>query len=352
MTRLLIRATIVCTLTAPVFAQSTTAPDADRRQVVPFLEGTNIFRNLPVSDIRFEGDINPNLIARQNFSDKLVINELRGTWQTAYSISGSPRVRLRMIEADSAPVRTPSYMPKGTFTVLRFRGESARRVGIWAGLLTVGHHSNGGDGCLFEGETKVTVDSKTTCIAAASAAPGLTTAPARINKIDGSFSTNFVRVGARYRRERLEQVSPDEQIGKRAVTVAVDVQQHFHTDPRVKPLYGTTRGDVALAFATRIKRVCRSRLSTGVTLSYVGGPPDGVGPLAIQLDGTCTFTNEGGWGLFARYYGGQDYYNLGFAESIKRFQFGVHYEQDGFLRFVTRRAMVEMKRQREARLAK
>jgi len=56
--------------------------------------------------------------------------------------------------------------------------------------------------------------------------------------------------------------------------------------------------------------------------------------------------------MFARYYTGQDYYNLGFAESINRLMFGAHFQQDGFLRFVSRRAKEEadlMKRRREAR---
>jgi hypothetical protein len=336
---------LLVAIAAPVYAQNPQAPDSDRRQIVPFLGNTYVFRNVPVSDIRFEADIQPNLIVRQNFSDKLIIDEsLNGRPRYAFSISGSPRVRLRMIEADSAPVRTPSYMPKGTFTGLFFRGESARRVGLWAAMLTVGHHSNGQDGCLFTTDTKVTDPQGSTCVGE----PNL----AAINKIDGSFATNFVKLGTRYRREWLEQISPDEQVGRRAVTIGVDFQRHFHTDPRIKPFYGTTRGEVSFAYATRIPKVCRSRLSGGATVLYVGGPPENVGPLAVQIDGACTFTNDGGWGLFARFYAGQDYYNLGFAESIQRFQFGVHYEQDGFLRFVTRRLKNEMDQRREARLAK
>jgi len=322
------------------------APDSDRRQIVPFLGNTYIFRNVPVSDIRFEADIQPNLVVQQNFADKLVIEEsLTGRPRYAFSISGSPRVRLRMIEAHSAPVRTPSYMPKGTFTGLFFRGESGERVGLWAAMVTVGHHSNGQDGCLFTTDVQVTdANGERSCVGP----PDLT----KINRIDGSFSTNFVKVGARYRREWLERISPDEQIGRRALTIGVDVQQHFHTDPRIKPFYGTTRAEASVFVATRIPRLCRSRLSTGVTVIYVGGPPDTVGPVAIQADGACTFTNEGGWGLFGRFYGGQDYYNLAFAESIQRVQFGVHYEQDGFLRFVSSALKRQIDQQRENRLAK
>lgn len=36
-----------------------------------------------------------------------------------------------------------------------------------------------------------------------------------------------------------------------------------------------------------------------------------------------------------RYYDGQDYYNLAFTEHIRGVQIGVHYEQDGFLHFIT-----------------
>ena len=293
-------------LATPAYAQSLQAPDADRRQIVPFLGSTYIFRSVPVSDIRFEADIQPNLTLRQNFSDRLVIDESldRGP-RYAFSISASPRVRLRMIEADSAPVRTPSYMPKGTFTGIFFRGESARRVGVWAAMLTVGHHSNGQDGCLFTTDVKVTgPNGESTCIGE----PNL----ADINKIDGSFSTNFVKVGTRYRREWLEPISADEQIGRRAITLGVDVQQHFHTDPRVRPFYGTTRGEASFNYATRIPRLCRSRLSGGVSVMYVGAPPDTVGPVAIQIDSACTFTNEGGCGLFARFYRGTGLLQPGF----------------------------------------
>jgi len=326
-------------------AQNPQAPDADRRQIVPFLGSTYIFRNAPVSDIRFEADIQPNLVVRQNFSDKLVIEDsLDGRPRFAFSISGSPRVRLRMIEADSAPVRTPSYMPKGTVTGLFFRGLSEKRVGIWAGMLTVGHHSNGQDGCLFTTDVKETdADGKSSCVGT----PDLR----RINKIDGSFSTNFVKLGGRYRRELLTRISKDEQIGRRAITVAFDFQQHFHTDPRIEPFYGTRRAEASFNFATRAPKICRSRLSAGATLMYVGTRPDTVRASAVQLDAACTFTNEGGWGFFVRWYGGQDYYNLGFAETIKRLQFGIHYEQDGFLRFVTQQLKAELDQRKRRRLA-
>jgi hypothetical protein len=49
---------------------------------------------------------------------------------------------------------------------------------------------------------------------------------------------------------------------------------------------------------------------------------------------------------------GQDYYNLGFAESIHQFVVGAHFEQDGFLRFVSRAAKLAADQQRKNRDAR
>src|SRR4051812_37429962 len=90
-------------------------PEADRRQIVPFLQGTYVFLTAPRDHIRFEADIQPNFLMSENFSDKLVTDEsLNGRPRFADSIVGTPRVRLRELDSFSAPVRTPSYMPKGT----------------------------------------------------------------------------------------------------------------------------------------------------------------------------------------------------------------------------------------------
>jgi hypothetical protein len=35
----------------------------------------------------------------------------------------------------------------------------------------------------------------------------------------------------------------------------------------------------------------------------------------------------------ARFYHGQDYYNLGYGQNVTRLQLGLTYSQEGFLRF-------------------
>lgn len=337
-------------------------PDAARRQVVPFLEGTRVLHHIRFdSDIdridtaserpqlRFEADIQPNLVAAQNFSDKLEIGETLEQRKTrwAYSVVGTPRVRLRMFNARSAPVRTPSYMPKGSFTGMALRGQKDGDVGMWAGMLTVGHHSNGQDGCLFETDRLEGDD----CVGT----PDLT----RINLKDGSFSTNYVRLGARYRRTKLRAeiedstgasmpvasgVTPQReterevQAGYRELTLGVDVDLHFHTDKRIAPFYGQRRVEAMIGGAIKLQRLCRSRATGQISVKYIGTPPLNGNSVVFQADATCTFNDGGGWGLFARFYRGQDYYNLGFARSLSRLQFGFHHESDGFLRFVRARS--------------
>jgi hypothetical protein len=341
----------------PGFAQAVVpleAPDIGRRQVVPFLEGTKVFVNAPRGDIKFEADIQPNLVVSQNFSDKLVIEESLAPpgqplrWRVAYSLVGTPRVRLRMLDERSAPVRTPSYMPKGTLMVMFFRGEKTEprhRVGIWSPELTVGHHSNGQDGCLFT--TDVLID-------------GDCAGPqdlSQINRTVGSFATNYVRLGGRYRREWLTTINaglPDEEhIGTTQLTVGLFADVHFNTASRLEPFYGTRRFHGTFGVGRQLSRVCKSRAAASASVYYVGHKPDGVPPLAVQIDGLCTFTPKGGWGAFVRYFDGQDYYNLAFGEHIHRLQVGIQYEQDGFLRFITaqaKRAIDDRRRQVEQQL--
>jgi hypothetical protein len=321
-------------------------PDADRRQVIPFLEGTDVFVSVPRSKMLFEADIQPNLVASQNFSDKLTIDEsLTGRWRMAYSIVGTPRVRLRMYNERSVPVRTPSYMPKGSVSLLLFRGEAAEprhRVGIWSPQLTIGHHSNGQDGCLFEDD--VMVDGK--CI-------GGTSDLTKINRKDGNFSTNYVRIGGRYRREWLSTLNAgrtdEEHVGTSNLTLGIDLDLHFKTDERLAPFYGQRRVRGMVSYANQLHHVCRSRAAVTATVLFVGTDPDTVPPIAYQLEGVCTFSNQGGWGALVRYTDGQGNYNLAFAEHVRRLEIGVHYEQDGFLRFITSAAKREIDERRRQR---
>ena len=61
--------------------------------------------------------------------------------------------------------------------------------------------------------------------------------------------------------------------------------------------------------------------------------PAGIPSLIGRVEGSCLPRGWGGAGVFATVYSGQDYYNLGFAETITRLQFGVTLQRDQLLSF-------------------
>jgi hypothetical protein len=170
--------------------------ETNRPPVVPFLEGTDVFWTLVKHDAldsravffpnKLEANIFPHLFVYQNFTDILDIDRQarqaadgeaadgqrnKGIREWAMVFSGTPAVRIRMLQDRSAPVRTPSYMPRGNFQFLKVRGlkdglpradrdkahpladflQALRRVphvSIWEMHVIGGHHSNGQDGCL------------------------------------------------------------------------------------------------------------------------------------------------------------------------------------------------------------
>ena len=69
------------------------------------------------------------------------------------------------------------------------------------------------------------------------------------------------------------------------------------------------------------------RATVDARFQYMTTPPPDVPDVITQIEGTCFPARWGGSGLFVRYYHGQDYYNLGFAETITRLQFGVTLQQ-------------------------
>ena len=63
------------------------------------------------------------------------------------------------------------------------------------------------------------------------------------------------------------------------------------------------------------------------------GAVDMVPELSFSLQFSCFPTVNGGWGFFTRYYPGQDYYNVGFLDDIRRLHVGLTFNQTGFFRF-------------------
>ena len=141
-----------------------TGDDHVTRQVVPFLEGSYLFRsNQP--HVIFEAAVFPHLVFWQNFDDLIDArlpskrNQTKRPWRQYWAVSLTPGVRLKLLDAFSDPVRTPSYMPRADVQKLMAFGRESAVEALERGQATrvrlvevhaaIEHHSNGQDGCLF-----------------------------------------------------------------------------------------------------------------------------------------------------------------------------------------------------------
>lgn len=295
----------------------------------------------------FEAQIAPQLVVTQNvhslFADGTVAEDADPHW--AYSFSVSPMIRLRMINTASQPVRTPSYMPHGVFQLFRVRnlgigerGSSSLRRGPYEVMtlqLRLSHHSNGQDGCLYTTQQKVGTGSDSfECVFEAGTGPD----PATVNLKDGSFSKNFLRVGYFYRRLYLPADLEDVVRSTWYVGATVESHDSFLVDwiPGRIPadqaaLYGTWRWRLLAGGA---RRATRGRWSGGHYVDFVFERyPDASDLLtkwAFSAEYARTFDRFGGWGLYARYFTGQDYYNLGFGRKISYLSLGLAWLPDRF----------------------
>ena len=127
-------------------------------------------------------------------------------------------------------------------------------MSVWEAHLIVGHHSNGQDGCLLTTQTRVPPASGE-CVP-----PGTVTAET-INRIDGSFSTNYIRTGINYSRNWMESGFE----ATREARVRVEVEHHPRAwiDDEIEELYGRTRLIGAAAYATRHVRILSAGVSRG-----------------------------------------------------------------------------------------
>ncbi|HXT71041.1 MAG TPA: hypothetical protein VN700_14865 [Vicinamibacterales bacterium] len=316
------------------------ASNAERAALRP--DGSFLFWDAPNSKLVFEAQFAPRLIVKDSIGKATaeVLDSDKAVW--GWNVSASPMVRLRMFRQTSAPVRTPSYMPKGVIQFARFKNLSTASraserfrgpVSMWLiDIIPFGHHSNGQDGCMFTDQKRDDVSEKCVLV------PGVERA---INKKDGSFSTNYLEVGAHYGRLHLEPRKDEQEFGTRWEWRAGGILQlnprGFGGGPSINadlaPLYGQTR----VTFETRVARRSISsfcgRAEGGLWLQHIGKLPGDIPRVTVSVDGLCLPKGWGGTGLYLRYYRGQDYYNLGFAEKIHRIQFGFTFHQAKFLSF-------------------
>lgn len=319
-------------------------------------DGSYLFNHTD-GDLVFEAQIAPDVRIADNFGralDRVFAKEKPRVF--AYSFFGTFLVRLRMFDEVSDPVRTPSYMPKGTVQLAWLKNLSTADpdkdpvafikgpVEMWlVNAIPFGHHSNGQNGCLFVAQVRTDGE--------CAPPPPANAGPDDVNVQDGSFSTNYLRVGLEYRRLH---TNGDDPVDTRAITRrewgiggSIELNPSGYVggalDDELRPLYGPTRfqvtGDV-MAGNFRIPvwpdhGVNCGRAWTNAAVTFIGGAAESVDDVATSIEAACLPAKWGGAGLFIRYYRGQDYYNASFLQNINRLQFGVTFLQGKFLAFRT-----------------
>ena len=352
-------------LLACILGAGTVASAQDRRfaPIGPFVfltddkvslkpDGGYLFQHTD-GQLVFEAQIAPDVRIVDNFGRAMErVLDADKPRVFAYSAFGTFLTRLRMFDEDSNPVRTPSYMPKATIQLAWLKNRSSQDaehedfkrgpIDMWlVNVIPFGHHSNGQNGCLFIGQTRIAGE----CEPQQPAVDG----PEDVNVENGSFSTNYLRFGLEYRRMHPDG---DDPVDTRAVTRrewgfggSVEFNPSGYVGGSIsdtlKPLYGTTRFRVAADLASGnwrapiplLNRVNCGRAWAEGSLMFIRDAAPFVDDVTTAVEAACLPSGWGGAGLFVRYYRGQDYYNASFLENINRVQFGVTFLQAKFLAF-------------------
>ena len=297
-----ITALAACLAAAPLAAQVIT-PRALGAPSEDFANPSDAYRlirgQLEPSYITALGGISnlPSLLFEANIAPHFAFG-----WDNV-AVVGTAKIVLRMLNdsTGSAPIRSPSYMPRVAF-YLRGHADSSH-ADFWS--LTLSHHSNGQAGAFYN--------------------PAL-----EPNTQDGSFSTNYVELafqhayklrhgGVGWVRVALRQHIPvnedsalriasgDDQYGRQRLIVSglgrrilplVNVQVPVDFTVQWEASYILDRVYQGFAFASD------KRFGASLTLD-------------------ANFSNGALFGLFLNGFLGQDYYNIFYKNRIAAFRFGL-----------------------------
>ena len=212
-------------------------------------------------------------------------------WPVAFVLT--PKVLVRMFYEDSAPVKSPSYMPR-IAAYFWFDKEVQRSQAAFYGSITLSHHSNGQTESFFDEE-------------------------GNIRHERGDFSTNYLELSLYTTGLK----------GQWFGWTALSFQWHpgFNQSPELRGRYGLKRINFATTLlaqlpwqgelALHVSAILDDMLKTGesslmraierfpISLRYIIQPP--------HTD----------IGLYVGYYLGHDYYNIYFDRIIHTFQVGI-----------------------------
>lgn len=313
--------------------------EVDRRPTPVFLERSHIFTRAPIDDLLFEGQIAPHLyLTRADVWGEGDVFD-RPVW--SWTASFTPMIRLRMLTTNSFPVRTPSYMPRplldwqifrasATDTSAALREFAEVPVRLWGLTVTPwAHHSNGQEGCLFAYQTRDPDNGDCVGDPPSDGVP-------EVNRVDGSFSTNFIRLGIGYSYFGVPQAIGDrlERIHGCTFQAGVEVHPVGYLPGGVDRLQAEYYPQVQATLGAEWARSWLAGTWTvGGEARWLDHTAPDVGTWAHSTEISYTPRGLPGWGVFARYYNGMDYYNLGFMEEAKYLHFGFVWDLGSSVQF-------------------
>jgi hypothetical protein len=332
-----VASTLGCvTFLGAALAPSARAQEQGLRPDVEFLERSEVIFGVP--GLLLETRIAPHLFIHQRRTSDATLRY--GGWSWALSVT--PMVRVRIFRARSNPVETPSFMPKLNIQFVRLTNRSVgqpwavRRPNqgqaIWliAPQLIWGHHSNGQDGCTFEN----------------SAPPDCPVPPPpwRINRVNGNFSTNYLQLGLFFKRHYLRE-DGDWLASRHSVSFGLTGEANppwlppgGALEPSLRSMYGPYRADARVEAEWKFRGRKAGKLRLSGLLALIGrhgripdcgrGLPDRdcARQFGWSAEASYRFKGLDEMGAFARYYDGQDYYNLAFPYRLRRFQAGIAFD--------------------------
>ena len=260
----------------------------------------------------FEAQVAPNLFFPQLSNGS---REDR-SGEFVFSAVVTPRIQLRMLNEASSPVIPPSYNPKITLQFIYLKDwmtdpEDFRAVRIGTNLVFA-HYSNGQSGCFFANQTGTDPN----CVPPQGQLP--------LNEVSGSFSTNYFRGelhGQFFFDGNVEQHSAWVVEGSGAIEVNSSAGPGGISEDQ-RRVYG--KGRVGLgAEVERYFVGNRTKLSIDLSIPY-GETPALEPTLAIEATYLPVWLS--GFGAFARFVNGQDYYNILFREHVSLWLFGISFD--------------------------
>ena len=268
----------------------------------------------------FEAHLRLPIVFYQNVGR--VLNETypgENTW--AFRAEGFMAVRLRLMKELSLPVRTPSYMPAPLdFWAYNYRrtqsGDQVHMLAFRA--IPWGHHSNGQDGCLFTTQTR---NDALDCVPFPQQSE---LSDSFVNRTNGSFSTNYSRVGAYYKRSFLD----GDGVTSKFFGGGLEFETHptgygpGDISPELRSIYPPHRATLVGEFGYR-GDASRQKVYVRGSFQYQWGETyeTDVPQVEAELELSWRFAEE--WGLRGAAFYGPDDYNLAFLRKRTYFTIGV-----------------------------